>query len=91
MAAWPDKEKMIEVQARLAQAYAQGIEIPPAPLMQMAPQGSVPGSAPFIITNEGAQPAGYIYLGANHGASIWGRADAVDASLPAGRGDQGTS
>ena len=64
---------------------------PTVPLAQMAPPGSVPGSAPFIITNEGAQPAGYIYLGANHGASIWGRADAVDASLPAGRGDTGTS
>ena len=86
------QEKMIEVQARLAQADAQGFEIPPAPLLaQMAPPGSVAGPAPFIVTNQGAQPAGYIYIGDNHGASIWGRADAVEASLPAGRGDTGTS
>ena len=75
------QQKMIEVQARLAQADAQGIEIPPAPLVQMAAQDPVPGPAPFLVTNEGAQPAGYIYLGTNHGASIWGRADAVEASL----------
>ena len=49
--------------------------------MQMADQGPVPGSAPFIITNEGVQPESYIYIGANHGASVWGRADAVAASL----------
>ena len=85
------QEKMIAVQARLAQADAQGFEIPPAPLAQMAPPGSVTGPAPFIVTNQGAQPAGYIYIGDNHGASIWGRADAVEASLPAGRGDTGTS
>ena len=75
------QQKMIEVQARLAQADAQGIEIPPAPLVQMAAQDPVPGPAPFLVTNEGAQPAGYIYLGTNQGASIWGRADAVEASL----------
>jgi hypothetical protein len=85
------QEKMIAVQARLAQADAQGFEIPTAPLVQMAPPGSVAGPAPFIVTNQGAQPAGYIYIGDNHGASIWGRADAVEASLPAERGDTGTS
>ena len=66
-----------------------GIEVAPAPVLQMAAQGSVPGSAPFIITNEGAQPEGYVYIGANHGASIWGRVDAVAASLPEVLGESG--
>ena len=85
------QEKMVAVQARLAQADAQGFEIPPAPLAQITSPGSVTGPAPFIVTNQGAQPAGYIYIGDNQGASIWGRADAVEASLHAGRGDTGTS
>ena len=66
-----------------------GIEIAPAPVLQMAAQGSVPGSAPFIITNEGAHPEGYVYIGANHGASIWGRVDAEAASLPEVLGESG--
>ena len=85
------QEKMLEVQARLAQADAQGFEIPPAPLAQITSPGSVTGPAPFIVTTQGAQPAGYIYIGDNQGASIWGRADAVEASLHDGRGDTGTS
>ena len=61
----------------------------PAPVMQMAAQGPVPGAAPFIITNEGAQPEGYIYIGANQGAAVWGRADAVAASMLDEHGESG--
>ena len=50
-------------QASQAVGGSSVIEIAPAPVLQMAAQGPVPDSAPFI--------------GANHGASVWGRADAV--------------
>ena len=77
--------------AETSQAAGGGsvIEIAPAPVLQMAAQGPVPGSAPFIITNEGAQSEGYVYIGANHGVSIWGRVDAVAASLPEVHGESG--
>ena len=61
----------------------------PAPVMQMAAQGPVPGAAPFIVTNEGVQPEGYIYIGANQGAAVWGRADAVAASMLDEHGESG--
>jgi len=76
-------------QASQAAGGSSVIEIAPAPVLQMAAQGPVPVSAPFIITNEGAQPEGYVYLGANHGASVWGRADAVAESLPEVHGESG--
>ena len=60
-----------------------------APVMQMAAQGPVPGAAPFIVTNEGVQPEGYIYIGANKGAAVWGRADAVAASMLDEHGESG--
>jgi len=65
------------------------LEIAPASVMQMAAPGPVPGSAPFVVTNDGVQPEGYVYIGANHGASVWGRVDAVAASVPEGHGDSG--
>ena len=76
-------------QASQAVGGSSVIEIAPVPVMQMAAQGPVPGSAPFIITNEGVQPEGYIYIGANHGAAVWGRADAVAGSLPEVHGESG--
>ena len=76
-------------QASQAVGGSSVIEIAPVPVMEMAAQGPVPGSAPFIITNEGVQPEGYIYIGANHGAAVWGRADAVAASLPEVQGESG--
>ena len=89
MAAWPDKEKMIEVQARLAQADAQGIEIAPAPLVQMAAQGSVPGSA--SSPTKALNLPGTSTSAPTMGPLSVGGADAVDVSLPAGRGEPGTS
>jgi len=47
-----------------------------APLLQMA--APMPSPAPLIIG--GVQPDGYIYVGLNHGLSVWGRADVVAAS-----------
>ena len=56
-----------------------------APLMQMA--APVPVPAPFIIG--GAQPEGYIYVGLNHGLSVWGHADVVAASVTELTSEQG--
>ena len=50
-----------------------------APVMQMAAPGPVTGQAPLIIG--GAQPEGYIYVGMNHGLSVWGHAEVVAASV----------
>ena len=76
-------------QASLAVGGSSVIEIAPVSVMQMAAQGPVPGSAPFIVTNDGVQPEGYVYIGANHGASVWGRVDAVAASVPEVHGGSG--
>ena len=58
-----------------------GLENAPVPVMQMAAQGPVPGPAPLIITNGGVHPDGYIYIGMNQGASVWGHADVVASSV----------
>ena len=50
-----------------------------APVMQMAAPGPVLGQAPLIVG--GAQPEGYIYVGTNHGQSIWRRDEVVAASV----------
>jgi hypothetical protein len=63
------------------------LEVAPTSVMQMA--APVPGSAPFVVTHDGVQPEGYVYIGANHGASVWGRVDAVAASMPEGYGESG--
>ena len=67
------------------------LEVAPTAVMQMAAPGPAPGSAPFVVTNDGIQPEGYVYIGANHGASVWGRVDAVAASVPEGHGDSGNA
>ena len=83
----PQTSRAVEAsQAMGGGAIIDGV---PAPVMQMAAQGPVPGPAPFIFANEGVQPEGYIYIGANHGAAVWGRADAVAASLPEVHGESG--
>ena len=73
------QEKLVEAQARLAQqdsrVTAAGLTSDATSLAQMAAP-STP-RAPLIIG--GAQPEGYIYVGLNHGLSVWGHADVVAA------------
>jgi len=78
------QETLIEAQARLAQqedkAAAAVVPSDASSLAQMAVHGapSTP-KAPLIFG--GAQPEGYLYVGLNHGLSVWGHADIVAASI----------
>ena len=65
-------------EAMAAPSAGPGVtSIAAAPLLQMA--APMPAPAPLIIG--GVQPEGYIYVGLNHGLSVWGRADVVAASV----------
>jgi hypothetical protein len=69
-------------------ASSAGLGIDPgagAPVMQMA--APLPGPAPLVIG--GVQPEGYIYVGMNHGMSVWGHADVVAASVTELNGEPG--
>ena len=82
------QEKLIEAQARLAQqdAKAAAAVVPSdAPHLAQMTAPSTP-RAPLIIG--GAQPEGYLYLGLNHGLSVWGHADVIAASVELD-GDEG--
>ena len=79
------QEKMIEAQARLAQQDAKGAmagmssDAPSLAQMAVHASPSMP-RAPLIAAL--TQPAGYIYVGHNEGAPVWGHADIVAASIP---------
>ena len=70
-------QKWFGGEAMAAPSAGPGVtSIAAAPLLQMA--APMPAPAPLIIG--GVQPEGYIYVGLNHGLSVWGRADVVAAS-----------
>ena len=53
----------------------------------MADPGPVPGQVPLIIG--GSQSEGYIYVGMNHGFSVWGHSEVVAASVTELDGESG--
>ena len=79
----------MEAQARLeqqdARVAAAGLPNVVTPLGPMAAPPTP--RAPLIIG--GAQPEGYIYVGLNHGLSVWGHADVVAASVTEADSQQG--
>ena len=79
------QELMLEAQARMAQQDARVAAAGPTgtdatSLAQMTLQGTpATHRAPLIVG--GAQPDEYVYIGLNHGASVWAHADIVAASV----------
>ena len=49
-------------------------------LAQMATSTPPPASTPQLIVG-GSQPAGYVYVGSNHGRTIWGSMDKEASSM----------
>ena len=71
-----------------ASGVGLGIDTSAAALvMQIAAAVPLPGQAPLVIG--GVQPEGYIYVGMNHGMSVWGHADVVAASVTELNGEPG--